>query len=110
MKLLARISLILLWVLIFLSLGYYIVFSNLGSILTADNADFSCRLIPAGVRLRLGDSVEVIKFKFPLQLIPGDDQWIVKTSRGLVSFSFAPRLQIRFKKTDLRRSSENNGE
>lgn len=110
MKLCGRILLILLWILLVLSFGYYIVFSNLGSIITANHAGFSYRLISDGIRLRLGDSVTVVKLKFPLQLRTRDDQWIVQTSQGTVSFSFAPRLRIQWEKPEQRRSSVNNGE
>lgn len=110
LRVFGMIILILLWIITILGFGYYTVFSNLGSILTADHSKPSCRLVSEGVRLQLGDSVEVINLKFPLQLEKGDDQWMVQTSRGSVSFSFKPRLGIQKKKPERRRSSKSNGE
>jgi len=104
------ITLILLWIITILGFGYYTVFSNLGSILTADHSKLNCRLVSDGVRLNLGDSVEVINFKFPLQWKKGDDHWLVQTSRGSVSFSLKPRLRIELKTLDRRRSSQKKGE
>lgn len=110
MKLCGRILLIVIWILLILSFGYYAVFSNLGSLLTANYSGFSCSLISEGVRLRVGDSVEVFKLKYPLQIQARDDQWVVKTSQGTVSFSFTPRPRIQWEKSDQRRSSVKNGE
>lgn len=110
MKILAKILFIILWSVLILGCGYYTVYSNLGSILFTGSSNFSCRLISGGVRFSLGESVEVVKFKFPLQLITKDDQWIVRTHRGAVCFSFAPRLRVKWQKESLRRSSEMNGE
>lgn len=110
MKVFGVIILILLWIITILGFGYYTVFSNLGSILTVAHSKLSCRLVADGLRLRLGDSVEVINFKFPLQLKKGDEHWLVQTSRGSVSFSFKPRLQIQLKEPDRRRSSKKKGE
>jgi hypothetical protein len=104
------ITLILLWIITILGFGYYTVFSNLGSILTADHSKLSCRLVSDGVRLKLGDSVEVINFKFPLQWEEGDGHWLVQTSRGSVFFSLKPRFQIQLKTSDRRRSSQKKGE
>ncbi len=110
MKHFGKIILILVWTIIILSSGYYLVFDNLGSVLTADHTGFSCQLISEGVRLRSGDSVTVVKLKFPLQLRARDDQWLVQTSRGAVSFSFTPRLQVQWERSDQGRSSKKDGE
>lgn len=95
-----KILLIIIWIILILSYGYYLVFNNLGSILTANHSGFDCQFVPEGVWLRSGDSIKVVKFKFPLQLRIGDDQWLVQTSRGTVSFSFAPKLRIKWEKPD----------
>ncbi len=105
-----KILLIIIWIILILSYGYYLVFNNLGSILTANHSGFDCRLVSEGLWLRSGDSIKVVKLKIPLQLRVRDDQWLVQTSRGTVSFSFAPKLRIGWEKLDLGRSSEKNGE
>lgn len=110
MRKFGMVVLILLWIITILGLGYYTVFSNLGSILTADHSKLSCRLVSDGIRLRLGDSSETINFKLPLQIREGDNHWLVQTSRGSVSFSFKPGLRMELKKQDRRRSSRKNGE
>lgn len=105
-----KILLILIWTILVLGSGYYLVYNNLGSVLTANHTGFSCQLIPEGIRLRSGDSVTVVKFKFPLQLRMRDDQWLVQTGRGTVSFSFTPRFRMQWENSDRGRSSEKNGE
>lgn len=110
MKHFGKIILIIVWTILILAFGYYLVFNNLGSILTTDRIGFSCQVIPEGVRLRSGDSVTVVKLKFPLQLLARDDQWLVQTSRGTVSFSFGPKLHVQWKRSEQGRSSEKNGE
>lgn len=109
-RIFGMVFLILVWIITILGFGYYTVFSNLGSILTADHSKPSCELVSDGVRLRLGDSSETINFKFPLQIKREDKYWLVQTSRGSVSFSFNPGLRIKLKKQDRRRSSGKNGE
>lgn len=105
-----KILLILIATILVLGSGYYLVYNNLGSILTADHRGFSCQLISEGIRLQSGDSVTVVKFKFPFQLRLRDDQWLVQTSRGTVSFSFAPKLRVQWKNSGQGRSSKKNGE
>ncbi len=100
MKICGKILLIIIWLLLMLSFGYYTVFSNLGSILTAEGPGFECRFIPEGIRLKLGESVEVINFKIPLRFKARDGCWTVQTEHGAVSVSLSPRLRIQLKKSD----------
>lgn len=100
MKIYGKVILIIIWLLLMLSFGYYTVFSNLGSILAAERPGFECRLFPEGIRLKLGDSVEVINFKIPLRFKVRDECWIVQTEHGTVSVSLSPRLRIQLKKSD----------
>lgn len=105
-----KMLLIFLWIILVLGFGYYTVFNNLGSLISPNHTGFSCCLVPEGVQLRSGGSVAVVKLRSPLQFKTRDDQWLVQSSRGTISFSFAPRLRIQWKKSDQGRSSQKNGE
>ena len=98
MKNFGKFFLILVWVLLVLGCGYYLLVNNLSTILGAGKPGIMCDWDPSRIRIKTGQWVEVIKFDFPLKISRDHGVFMLKSSQGTITVSTGPKVAIRWHK------------
>ena len=105
MRTLGKFFLVLVWSVLLLSLGYYLVLNNLNSILATGQAGVHCRFTGEGLLLQSGPWVEALslkpRFKFRNQI----GNWVISGDYGTITIMTKPKLQVIWKKPVFRRKS-----
>jgi hypothetical protein len=98
MKNFCKFFLIVVWVVLVLGTGYYLVINNLSFILAADKPRLLFDCSASRIRIKTGRWVEVIKFDFPIKISRNHGIYIFKSAKGVLTVSTKPKFKIRLQK------------